>query len=92
MLSLIIEEPNMVNWMTTLAGFLAAFGVLLSQITDPPWIKTVGLIAGAAGTALLGLTAKQYNVHGGTVSQATPPIVQEETLEKGIALEEKKCS
>ena len=76
----------MVNWMPTVAGFLAAFGVMLTQITDPPWVKTVGMILGAAGTALLGLVAKQYNVHGGTVPQATPPSVQEQTKLEGIAL------
>ena len=73
----------MTNWMPTVAGFLAAFGVLLTQITDPPWVKTVGMIMGAAGTALLGLVAKQYNVHGGTKAQATPPAVQEKSLEEG---------
>lgn len=76
----------MTNWMPTVAGFLAAFGVLLTQITDPPWVKTVGMILGAAGTALLGLVAKQYNVHGGTVAQATPPAVQAETVKEGVAL------
>lgn len=64
----------MTNWMPTAAGFLAAFGLLLSQM-DNPTVKLVGLILGAAGTAMLGLVAKQFNITGGSVPQASPPGV-----------------
>lgn len=65
----------MKNWMPTAAGFLAAFGLLLSQM-DNPTVKMVGLILGAAGTALLGIVTKQFNVTGGAIPQASPPGVK----------------
>jgi hypothetical protein len=74
----------MTNWMPTLAGFLAALGPLLVVID--PSLRIVGGVIGAVGVALLGIVSKQYNVHGGTVPQATPPKVQAETLKEGVAL------
>jgi len=72
--------------MPTVGGFLAAFGGLLTQIDDPRWIKVLGMVIGAAGMAFLGLSAKQFNVHGGTVAQATPPAVQVQTEVEGKEL------
>ena len=76
----------MTNWMPTVAGLFAALGGLLSS-NENPTVKTIGIVMAAIGTALLGLSAKQYNVHGGTVAQATPPVVQAETLAEGKVLE-----
>ena len=75
----------MTNWMPTVAGLLAAIGGILSGNADPT-IKTIGMVVAAIGTALLGLVAKQYNVHGGTVAQATPPAVQVQMAVEGAAL------
>ena len=75
----------MTNWMPTVAGLLAAIGGALTQM-DNPTIKSIGTIMAAVGTILLGLVAKQFNVHGGTVAQATPPAVQEQTLVEGVEL------
>ncbi len=58
----------MTNWKTTLFGFLAAAGVGASQSTDPT-THLIGVIMGVLGTALLGLTAKDHNVTGGTKQQ-----------------------
>ena len=75
----------MTNWMTTAAGFLAALGPLLVMID--PSLRVAGGIVGAVGLALLGVVSKQYNVHGGTVVQATPSEVQAETLLEGKVLD-----
>ncbi len=57
----------MKNWKTSLFGALAAICTALSAVM--PDYKEL-LIAGAAVfTALLGLTAKDRNVTGGTVEQ-----------------------
>ena len=82
----------MTNWMPTVGGFLAAFGGLLTQVDDPHWVKVAGIIIGAAGMAFLGLVAKQFNVHGGTVAQATPPTVQVQTLTEGRVMVAKEES
>jgi hypothetical protein len=80
---------KMTNWMPTVAGFFAALGGLLSAFDDPT-VKLIGQIMTAVGVALLGLVAKQYNVHGGTVAQATPAAVQEQMKEEGAVLDVKK--
>jgi hypothetical protein len=76
----------MTNWMPTAAAILAAVGLGLSSMDDPT-VKLIGQIMSVVGTALLGLVAKQYNVHGGTVAQATPAAVQEKMKEEGAELD-----
>jgi len=57
----------MKSWMTSLFGFLAAIGGILSQAPGvPDNIKVIAGIAGSVGVAGLGLAAKDNNVTGGT--------------------------
>lgn len=65
----------MVNWMTTLFGLIAAVGAGFLGSNEPS-LHMAGLILSIVGTAGLGITAKQFNVHGGTKAQATPPEVE----------------
>jgi hypothetical protein len=71
--------------MPTVAGLLAAIGAGLVAVNEPS-LRLPGIILNVLGTAMLGVVAKQYNVHGGTVPQATPLAVQAETLKEGIVL------
>lgn len=71
----------MKNWMTTASGLLAAIGAALAQMDDPT-IKAVGAILAAVGTILLGASAKQFNVTGGTILQPTPPDVKAADIEQ----------
>jgi len=73
----------MVSWMTSVAGILAAVGLGLSQM-DNPTIKLIGQIMSVVGTALLGLAAKQFNVTGGSVPQASPPGVANKSDALGV--------
>lgn len=75
----------MKNWMPTVAGLLAAIGAGLVAVNEPQ-LRLPGIILNVIGTAMLGIVAKQYNVHGGTVAQATPPAVQAETVKEGKAM------
>ena len=72
----------MKNWMPTVAGLLAAIGAGLVAVNEPE-LRLPGIILNVIGTAMLGVVAKQYNVHGGTVAQATPPAVQAEIVREG---------
>lgn len=76
----------MTNWMPTVAGLIAAIGVGLVA-TGEERLHLIGVIMSVVGTAALGVVAKQYNVHGGTIPQATPPTVQAESAKEGIVLE-----
>ena len=82
----------MISWMPTVGGILTGFGLLLSQIPGHPNVSLAGLIIAAAGAAFTGATSKQWNVHGGTVAQATPPEVQEQTRTEGVALIAKEAA
>jgi fructose-1-phosphate kinase PfkB-like protein len=73
----------MINWKTTVSGIVAALGVALTQINDPI-IHAIGVILSGVGALLVSLTAKDYNVHGGTVAQATPPAVQASSEAQGV--------
>lgn len=53
----------MVNWKTTAAGILAALGAAMSLVPLPDNWKWVGPFLTALGSGLLGITAKDYNVH-----------------------------
>jgi hypothetical protein len=52
----------MKNWKTTVSGLLAAIGVYLSTIKDPPWLGTAGTVLMGVGAALTGFLAKDLNV------------------------------
>lgn len=56
------------NWKTTLGGILAAAGTAM-QASSNGTVKLMGIIAGAVGVGLLGLTAKDKNVTGGNTPQ-----------------------
>jgi hypothetical protein len=58
----------MKNWKTTVSGILASAGLLGTQSTNHT-IQIVGQILSALGVLLLGVTGKDSNVTGGTVSQ-----------------------
>ena len=64
----------MINWMPTVAGLCAAIGLGLTQSGESS-LRIPGIILSVVGTALLGIVAKQYNVHGGTKVQPTPPEI-----------------
>ena len=71
------------SWRTSCVGlaliFLAIGGMALAGLDK--------LTAGVLITAGLGfLSAKDYNVHGGTVPQATPPAVQAQAEAAGVVL------
>lgn len=57
----------MKNWKTTVGGLLLAAGTGLQAMDEP--YKTIGVIMVAVGGALLGFSAKDYNVTGGTTKQ-----------------------
>lgn len=76
----------MKNWKTTLAGLLGTIGAALIVVDDPT-VKAIGAFMVALSPVLLGLAAKDSNVHGGTVVQATPSKVQAETLAEGKVLD-----
>lgn len=58
----------MKNWKTTLAGALTALGLTLSANSDNT-LHLIGQVATAVGALLLGLSAKDNNVTGGTKQQ-----------------------
>ncbi len=70
------------NWKTTVSGIVTALGVALTQMSDPT-LHAIGVILTGIGSLLIGLTAKDHDVHGGTVAQATPPLVQAQSLAEG---------
>ena len=74
----------MTNWKTSLVGFgILVLGVVLLALSKITWEQLLLYIA------LFGLSSltKDFNVHGGTVPQATPPAVQAETIKEGKVLE-----
>ena len=58
----------MKNWKTTVGGLLAAVGSYLVN-SQTGWLNVVGQVAQAVGLFLLGATAKDHNITGGTVKQ-----------------------
>jgi hypothetical protein len=52
------------NWKTLLAGSVASLGTYLSSVGEPAWVAPVGQVMSAAGTFMLGATAKDFNVSG----------------------------
>lgn len=58
----------MKNWKTTVGGLLAAIGSYLVN-SQTGVLNVVGQVAQAVGLFLLGATAKDSNVTGGTVQQ-----------------------
>lgn len=57
----------MASWKTTLGGILSAAGLLVAQV--PGKYSAWGNIIAAAGILLVGTTAKDSNVTGGTKQQ-----------------------
>ncbi len=58
----------MKNWKTSLGGTLASIG-LLAQSVPNHTVQLIGGVAAAVGALLLGLSAKDHNVTGGTTQQ-----------------------
>jgi hypothetical protein len=59
---------KMKNWFTTASGLIAGLPTIINQITPilpPKWAAIIS----AVGVILTGLSAKDYNVTGGTVKQ-----------------------
>jgi hypothetical protein len=63
------------NWMPTVAAVVSAAASLMifmqfgGFFDFPRWVLGILAFVQAGGTAALGITAKQYNISGGTVSQ-----------------------
>jgi len=76
----------MINWMTTVSGLLAAIGAGLIAVNEPS-LRLPGIILNVVGTAVLGVVAKQYNVHGGTIPQGTPLKVEKESMVMGFQIQ-----
>ena len=73
----------MKNWKTSVAGILAAIGLALSANSNPT-IKLIGEVVSIVGTVLFALAAKDGNVTGGSVPQATPPGVDAISNQMGV--------
>lgn len=63
------------NWMPAVAAIVSAIasGMIFMQFGGfadfPRWVLGILAFIQAGGTAALGVTAKQFNVSGGTISQ-----------------------
>jgi hypothetical protein len=78
-----MDSWKMNNIKTTIGGILAAIGIAGSQVPQvPEEYRWIFALLGAAGTGLIGLTAKDYNVH------STANEVQTATVEKDIEKQE----
>lgn len=65
------------NWITTIGGCLGAVGLAVSQVPGlPDDYKMFFAVLGAAGVALSGIAAKDFNVH------STSPEVKEATKQE----------
>jgi hypothetical protein len=71
----------MKSWKTTLGGAITAIGAAFSQ-SDDATLKAIGQVLIVLGPVLIGIFAKDSNVHGGTVAQDTPATAQVELKEK----------
>lgn len=60
------------NWQPTLAGAATALGTYLASQPDP-W-HSIGLALAALGALALGVSAKQWNVTGGSVPQTSEAL------------------
>lgn len=63
------------SWVPKIGGILAGLPILLTQagfIASPVEAHYLSLVSGV-GILILGLSAKQSNVHGGTVGQPSSP-------------------
>ena len=73
----------MVSWKTSLIGLV----LIILGLVGMAFAGLDKVTGGALITTGLGfLAAKDYNVHGGTVAQATPPAIQELTKVEGEAM------
>ena len=75
----------MKSWKTTVSGLITAIGAALMQ-NDDATLKLIGQILIVLGPILFGLSAKDAQVHGGTIAQATPAAVQVQTAVEGAEL------
>ena len=62
----------MTNWQTSLGGVIAALGGVFTQQSDHT-VQLIGGVLSAVGLLILGLAAKDHNVTGGSIPQASPP-------------------
>ncbi len=63
----------MTNWMTTIPGIAA---ILIGLAVQFNWFTPAqGVSILAAATGIIGILAKQFNVTGGSIPQASPPGV-----------------
>lgn len=58
----------MKNWKTTVGGILSATGIAM-QASDNPTVKLIGYFVAGAGVLLIGASAKDNNVTGGSINQ-----------------------
>jgi hypothetical protein len=71
------------NLKTTIGGILAALGIAGSQIPAiPEKYRWIPALLGAAGTVLLGATAKDFNTHS-TVKEVEVATIEKKTAEAG---------
>ena len=68
---------NIANWKTTIGGILAALGAALILVPLPEEYKWVPAFLTALGGALVGITAKDFNVHS-TETEVVNATVKEE--------------
>lgn len=80
----------MKNWMTSIAGLASAgasyilFAQPLGYLNPPHWLLGLAFFVQIGGLAALGITAKQYNVTGGTVPQTPEAAVRTGTPEAKV--------
>jgi hypothetical protein len=63
------------NWIPTVGGLVLAIGMSLQAVEGYPKVKFIGLIMAAVGGGVGLWAAKQFNVTGGSIPQASPPGV-----------------
>jgi hypothetical protein len=71
------------SWITTLGGLITAAGASLIMSEDHT-LRLIGQIFSVLGPLVLGFAAKQVNVTGGSVPQASPPGVALKSNAMGI--------
>lgn len=66
----------MVNWITSLGGIIAGLGQIAQMAPIPPQYSWIPGLVTAAGTALIGLGAKDFNVHSTSQEVRTSDLQQ----------------
>jgi len=73
---------NIANWKTGLGGIIAAIGAALVLVPLPEEYKWVPSFLTALGGALVGITAKDYNVHSTEAEVVDATVKKEEETKK----------